>query len=69
MEQSTINNGHEFVIDTKTQVTDEDSIYFRDNGDHISVAIENAGEEDSTYLIYKKAARELYNWLGNHLKE
>lgn len=63
MEQNTIDNGNEFVIDTKTQVS-EDSIYFKDNGDHISVAIEPDG---GTYIIYKKAAADLHKWLGKHL--
>jgi hypothetical protein len=66
MEQKTIDNGNEFVIDTKTPLT-EDSIYFRDNGDHISIAIENSGGEEATYIIYKKAAGDLNNWLTKHL--
>lgn len=66
MEQTTIDNGNEFVIDTKTALT-EDSIYFKDNGDHISIAIENSGGEEATYIINKKSAGDLNNWFKEHL--
>lgn len=68
MEQNTIDNGNEFVIDTKTALTETDSIYFKDNEDHIAISIENSGGEEASYIVYKKAARDLHTWLGNHLK-
>jgi len=67
MDQKTINNGNEFVIDTKTALT-EDSVYFKDNGDYISITIENSGGEEVSYLIYKKAATQLSEWLKKHIK-
>ena len=68
MKQAAINNGLEFVIDTQTPVSN-DSIYFKDEGEYISVAIENngGGKEEATYIIYKNNAKELHQWLSNHL--
>ncbi len=67
MEQNIKNNGNEFVIGTKTVLT-EDTIFFKDNGSHIAIGIENSSTKEANYyFVYKKNARELHEWLKNHL--
>ena len=66
MEQTIINNGDEFVINTKTALI-EDSIYFKDNGDYISIAIEKSGGDEAEYVVYKKAAVQLSEWLKKYV--
>jgi len=46
MEQIITDNGAEFVIDTKTELTEPDTIYFKNNGDSIAITIEESGGDE-----------------------
>lgn len=67
MQQSTINNSNEFIIETVTSQT-KDFIYFADTGDTINISIEDSGREEANGVIYKNNAVELLKWLMKHLE-
>ena len=54
------------MIDTNTEFT-EDTIYFKNEGDYISIAIEGSNDNEATDIIYKDSAKKLSDWLINNL--